>query len=131
MLDIFGAWVPHSEVGDIFTSHQWTDKQSFLCIAQNTAWQPLQSPSIHSIYTWLKTAVILLSIVKLHNVNEFNSCLISKTDKTDLWYKLKKNTYSGKFPVRVLKSFCRWIYFRTTHRHSVDQSLKNSSLKHL
>lgn len=83
----------------------WTDKQSFLCIAQSTTWQPLQSPSTRSIYTWLKTAVILLSIVKLHNANEFNLCLISKTDKTDLWYKLKKNIYWGKFQVRALKSF--------------------------
>lgn len=82
----------------------WTDKQPFLYIAQDTTWQPLQSLSTHSIYAWLEIAVILLSIVKLHNMNESNSCLISKTDKTGLWYKLKKNTCSSKFQVLALKS---------------------------
>jgi len=68
----------------------WTGKQHIFYIAQNTNWQPVQSLSTHRIYTVLESAVILLSIVKLYNMNKFNSCLISKTDKTGLQHKLKK-----------------------------------------
>lgn len=60
--------------------YMYADKQPFLYSAQNATWQPGQSLNTHSIYTWLETAAVLLSIVKLHNRNEFNYCFNSKTD---------------------------------------------------
>lgn len=79
----------------------WMDKQPFLYVAQNTTWQPGQFLNTHGIYTWLETAAVLLNLFKLHNRNEFNYCFNSKTDKTDLWCKLKRNTC----PIFALSSF--------------------------